>query len=131
MLNINNLHVSIEGKKILKGINLQIEKGKVYAIMGPNGSGKSTLASVLAGKENYEINEGEVSFNGKNLLDMPAEERAWNGVFLAFQYPIEIPGVSITNFLRAAITKKKGIFRTRTFICCRLPQTHERTQGIC
>jgi len=107
MLNINNLHVSIEGKKILKGINLQIEKGKVYAIMGPNGSGKSTLASVLAGKENYEINEGEVSFNGKNLLDMPAEERAWNGVFLAFQYPIEIPGVSITNFLRAAITKKR------------------------
>lgn len=105
MITIKNLHASVEGKQILKGINLQVNAGEVHAIMGPNGSGKSTLSSVLAGKEEYEITEGEVLFNGKNLLDMPAEDRAREGLFLAFQYPVEIPGVSNINFLKTAINE--------------------------
>lgn len=105
MLSIKNLHASIDGKEILKGIDLEIKKGEVHAIMGPNGSGKSTLASVLAGREDYEITEGSVTFNGKDLLEMPAEERAREGVFLAFQYPVEIPGVSNINFLKTAINE--------------------------
>jgi Fe-S cluster assembly ATP-binding protein len=111
MLEIKNLHVSIEGKEILKGINLKINKGEVHAIMGPNGSGKSTLAQVLAGREEYEITKGEVTFQGMNLLEMSPEDRARAGFFLAFQYPVEIPGVSNTNLLKTAlneIRKAKG-----------------------
>lgn len=105
MLSIKNLHASIEDKKILKGINLEVKAGEVHAIMGPNGSGKSTLASVLAGREDYEVTEGSVDFDGKDLLDLAAEERAREGVFLAFQYPIEIPGVSTTNFMKTALNQ--------------------------
>jgi Fe-S cluster assembly ATP-binding protein len=112
MLEIRNLHAKIGDKKILNGINLTIGKGEVHAIMGPNGSGKSTLASVLAGREDYEITEGEVLFDGKDLLEMSPEDRAREGVFLAFQYPVEIPGVTNTNFLKTAINeirKYKGL----------------------
>lgn len=105
MLSIKNLHASIEGTEILRGINLEVKAGEVHAIMGPNGSGKSTLASVLAGREEYEVTEGEVIFKGKNLLDLSPEDRAREGVFLAFQYPVEIPGVSSTNFLRTAVNQ--------------------------
>src|SRR5438093_447372 len=97
MLNINNLHARVDSKEILKGISLEVKPGEVHAIMGPNGSGKSTLASVLAGRDGYEVTDGEVTYNGKNLLEMSPEDRAREGVFLAFQYPIEIPGVSTTN----------------------------------
>lgn len=105
MLSIKNLHASIEGKEILKGINLEIKPGEVHAIMGPNGSGKSTLASVLAGREEYEVTAGEVTYLGQDLLDLAPEERAREGVFLAFQYPVEIPGVSTTNFLKTALNQ--------------------------
>lgn len=105
MLSIKNLHASIEGNPILRGINLEVKPGEVHAIMGPNGSGKSTLASVLAGREEYEVTEGEVLFKGKDLLDLSPEDRAREGVFLAFQYPVEIPGVSSTNFLRTAVNQ--------------------------
>lgn len=105
MISIKNLHANINGKEILKGLNLEVKAGEVHAIMGPNGSGKSTLASVLAGREDYEVTEGEVIFNGKNLLELSPEDRAREGVFLAFQYPIEIPGVSNINFLRTAINE--------------------------
>lgn len=105
MLSIKNLHANIEGKEILKGINLEVKAGEVHAIMGPNGSGKSSLASVLAGRENYEVTEGEVWLDGKNVLDMKPEERAREGIFLAFQYPVEIPGVSNINFLRTALSE--------------------------
>jgi Fe-S cluster assembly ATP-binding protein len=105
MLSIKNLRASVEGKEILKGVNLDIKPGEIHAIMGPNGSGKSTLASVLAGNENYEVTEGEVWFDGKNLLELAPEDRAREGVFLAFQYPVEIPGVSNINFLRTAMNE--------------------------
>ena len=105
-LNINNLNVSIEGKKILNDFNLNINQGEVHAIMGPNGSGKSTLANVLAGNEDYEINSGKIIFKDLDLLDLNIEERAKIGVFLAFQYPVEIPGVNITPFLLASINSK-------------------------
>ncbi|MGB0521812.1 MAG: Fe-S cluster assembly ATPase SufC [Flammeovirgaceae bacterium] len=105
MLEIKNLHASIEDKQILNGINLTVKAGEVHAIMGPNGSGKSTLASVLAGREDYEVTEGEVLFNGQELLELNPEERAGEGLFLAFQYPVEIPGVSNTNFLKTAVNE--------------------------
>lgn len=105
MITIKNLKAKVEDKEILKGINLQINAGEVHAIMGPNGSGKSTLASVLAGKEGYEVTDGEVIFEGKNLLDLDPEERAREGLFLAFQYPVEIPGVSNTNFMKTALNE--------------------------
>lgn len=111
MLKINNLHASIEGKKILKGINLEVKAGEVHAIMGPNGSGKSTLASVLAGREDYEVEEGSIDFINKDLLELAPEERAGEGIFLAFQYPVEIPGVTTINFLKTAtneIRKYRG-----------------------
>jgi len=105
MLSINNLHARIGEKEILKGINLEIKPGEVHAIMGPNGSGKSTLASVLAGREDYEVTEGSVIFQGKDILELAPEERAAEGIFLAFQYPVEIPGVSTTNFLKSAVNE--------------------------
>ncbi len=107
MLSIKNLNVGIAEKQILKDFNLEIKPGEIHAIMGPNGTGKSTLASTLAGKEDYEVLSGEVTFNGKNLLEMSADERAREGVFLAFQYPVEIPGVSTTNFMKAAVNAKR------------------------
>lgn len=105
MLSIKNLHASVEGTPILKGINLEVNAGEVHAIMGPNGSGKSTLASVLAGREEYTVTEGQVIYKGKDLLELSPEDRAREGVFLAFQYPVEIPGVSSTNFLRTAVNQ--------------------------
>jgi Fe-S cluster assembly ATP-binding protein len=105
MLSIHNLHAGIDEKKILKGINLEIKPGEVHAIMGPNGSGKSTLASVLAGRADYEITDGTVTFAGKDLLDLSPEERAGEGLFLAFQYPVEIPGLSTTNFIKTAVNE--------------------------
>ncbi len=107
MLSIRNLKVSIKGKEILKGINLEVNAGEVHAIMGPNGTGKSTLAYVIAGREGYEVTEGEIIFKGRNILQLSAEERACEGLFLGFQYPVEIPGVSITNFLRTAINEQR------------------------
>lgn len=112
MLSIKNLHVSIDGKEILKGINLDIKPGEVHAIMGPNGAGKSTLASVLAGRDLYEVTEGEITFQGKDILEMAPEDRAKEGIFLGFQYPIEIPGVSTVNFMKTAVNehrKHKGL----------------------
>ncbi len=112
MLKINNLHATVEDKAILKGINLDVKPGEVHAIMGPNGSGKSTLASVIAGKEEYEVEEGEILLEGENIDELGPEERAHKGVFLSFQYPVEIPGVSVTNFMKTAINetrKAKGL----------------------
>lgn len=107
MLSIKNLHAGIEEKDILKGINLEIKAGEVHAIMGPNGSGKSTLASVVAGKDEYEVSDGDIALNGASILEMDPEERAHEGVFLSFQYPVEIPGVSVTNFIKTAINETR------------------------
>lgn len=107
MLEIKNLHAVVDGKEILKGINLRVDAGEVHAIMGPNGSGKSTLASVLAGNEKFDVTEGEVFFDGQNLLEMSIEDRARAGLFLGFQYPVEIPGVSMANFLKLAVQEKR------------------------
>jgi Fe-S cluster assembly ATP-binding protein len=112
LLTIKNLHASINGKEILRGINLEVNKGEVHAIMGPNGTGKRTLASVIAGREVFEVTEGEISYKGKNLLKIPIEDRAREGIFIGFQYPVEIPGVSMTNFMRTAVNelrKYKGL----------------------
>jgi len=108
MISIKNLHAEVEGNKILKGLNLEVKAGEVHAIMGPNGSGKSTLASVLAGNDAYEVTEGSVDFDGADLLDLDVDERAKEGMFLAFQYPVEIPGVSNINFLKAALNEKRA-----------------------
>jgi len=105
MLKIHNLHAEVEGEKILKGVNLEINPGEVHAIMGPNGSGKSTLASVIAGNEEYEVTDGEILFDKSNISDLSADERAHKGIFLSFQYPVEIPGVSVTNFIKTAINQ--------------------------
>ena len=107
MLEVKNLHATIAGKEILKGINLTINDGEIHAIMGPNGSGKSTLSAVLTGNPLYTVTEGEAVFNGKNLFDLKPEERACEGLFLSFQYPVEIPGVSMTNFMKAAVNAKR------------------------
>jgi len=112
MLKINNLHASIDDKSILKGLNLEVKAGEVHAIMGPNGAGKSTLASIIAGKEDYEVTEGDIELNNEDISELAPEERAHNGVFLSFQYPVEIPGVSVTNFIKTAINetrKAKGL----------------------
>ena len=111
MLKVENLHAKVGDKEILKGINLEVKAGEVHAIMGPNGSGKSTLASVLAGNEKFTVTEGKVEFEGENLLDLPIEERSRKGLFLGFQYPVEIPGVSMTNFMRAAVNAKRKYFQ--------------------
>jgi len=107
MLKVNNLHASVDDKEILKGINLEVKAGEVHAIMGPNGSGKSTLASVIAGKEEFEVTKGSVELDGEDLEDAAPEERAHKGVFLSFQYPVEIPGVSVTNFMKTAINESR------------------------
>ena len=107
MLKIKNLHAGVEGNEILNGINLEVSPGEVHAIMGPNGSGKSTLASVIAGKEEFEVTEGVIFFEGNDLEDMAPEERAHKGIFLSFQYPVEIPGVSVTNFMKTAINESR------------------------
>ena len=112
MLKINNLHAEIEEKSILKGLSLEVKAGEVHAIMGPNGSGKSTLANIVAGKEEYEVTDGTIELNGEDISELAPEERAHNGVFLSFQYPVEIPGVSVTNFIKTAINetrKAKGL----------------------
>ena len=112
MLEIKNIHAQIDEKSILKGINLDIKAGEVHAIMGPNGSGKSTLASVIEGKEEYEIQQGSILFDGKDIGELSVEERAHQGVFLSFQYPVEIPGVTVTNFIKTALNetrKAKGL----------------------
>ena len=103
MLSIDNLHVSVEGKPILNGINLDVRAGEVHAIMGPNGSGKSTLSSVIAGNEDYEVTDGDIVYKNENIVELSAEERAHKGIFLSFQYPIEIPGITVTNFIKTAI----------------------------
>lgn len=107
MLEIKDLHAEIEGKEILKGINLEVKAGEVHAIMGPNGAGKSTLSSIVAGKEEYEVAKGDISLNGEDISDLEADERAHKGVFLSFQYPVEIPGVSVTNFIKTAINESR------------------------
>jgi Fe-S cluster assembly ATP-binding protein len=107
MLSIKNLHAKVEDKNILNGINLEVKAGEVHAIMGPNGSGKSTLASIIAGKEEYEITNGDIDLNGESIEDLSAEERAHKGIFLSFQYPVEIPGVSVTNFIKTAINETR------------------------
>ncbi len=107
MLIIKNLHADVDGKPILKGINLTVKPGEIHAIMGPNGSGKSTLSSVLAGNERFTVTQGEVTFNGKNLLEMAPEDRAREGLFLSFQYPVEIPGVSMVNFMKTAVNEHR------------------------
>ncbi len=107
MIQIKNLHARVEDKEILKGINLEIGAGEVHAIMGPNGSGKSTLSSVIAGREDYEVTQGQVYFDGEDLLDLDPEERAHKGIFLSFQYPVEIPGVTVSNFIKTAINESR------------------------
>src|SRR6056300_2077873 len=107
MIKINNLQARVEDKEILKGINLEINPGEIHAIMGPNGSGKSTLSSVIAGREDYEVTGGSIDFEGEDLLDLDPEERAHKGIFLSFQYPVEIPGVSVTNFVKTAINESR------------------------
>jgi len=107
MLEIKNLHVSINGKEIIRGLDFSVKKGEVHAIMGPNGTGKSTLANVIAGRDIYEVTEGEILYNGADLLEMAVEDRAREGIFLGFQYPVEIPGVSMTNFMRTAINEQR------------------------
>ena len=109
MIKINNLKAGIEDALILNGINLEVKAGEVHAIMGPNGSGKSTLASVIAGKEDYEVTEGEIDFEGEGLLELPPEERANKGVFLSFQYPVEIPGISVSNFIKTSINERRKV----------------------
>ena len=133
MLNINNLHVSIDEKQIIKGLSLSINKGEVHALMGPNGSGKSTLSYVLSGKEGYEIDEGTIEYNGKNLLDLDVDERANAGLFLAFQYPMEIPGVQTSFFLKTAINSKRkflGMPEIDALEFAKLIKSHAEDLGI-
>ena len=107
LLEIKDLHAGIDGKEILKGVNLKVRRGEIHAVMGPNGAGKSTLSAVLAGKPEYKVTSGSIEFAGRNLLEMTPEERSWAGIFLSFQYPVEIPGVSITNFMKTAVNSRR------------------------
>ena len=107
LLNIKDLHGGVDGKEILKGLNFEVNEGEVHAIMGPNGAGKSTFASILVGNPNYEVTKGEILYKGKDLLELSPEERSWEGLFLSFQYPVEIPGVSMTNFMKTAMNEKR------------------------
>ncbi len=107
MLQVKNLHASVDDKEILKGVNLEVNAGEVHAIMGPNGSGKSTLAAIIAGKDTFEVTQGEITFNGEDISELDPEERAHKGIFLSFQYPVEIPGVSVTNFIKTAIKETR------------------------
>ena len=131
MLKIEDLHVSIKDREILKGVNLEVKAGEVHAIMGPNGTGKSTLASAIAGKSGYEVTQGNVWFKGKNLLDLSIEDRAREGVFIGFQYPVEIPGVSIANFMRTALNevrKYRGLDPLNGAQFLKLMGTHRQAQ---
>ena len=133
MLSIKGLKAEINGKAILKGLNLEVKAGEVHAIMGPNGSGKSTLASVLAGREEYEVTGGSATFKGKDLLDLAPEERAGEGVFLAFQYPVEIPGVSNINFIKTAVNEVreyKGEEKLATKDFMKLLKTNQKLVGF-
>ena len=133
MLEINNLHVSVDEAKILKGLSLQIEAGEIHAIMGPNGSGKSTLSYVLAGRDGYEVTEGEILFKGEDLIELSPEERAGKGVFLAFQYPVEIPGVANTIFLKEAINsvrRYRGEDELDAMACLKLVKKKTKELGI-
>tara|TARA_S200000501_G_scaffold377544_1_gene436321 strand:+ start:666 stop:1415 length:750 start_codon:yes stop_codon:yes gene_type:complete len=133
MLEINNLHVSVDEVKILKGLSLQIEAGEIHAIMGPNGSGKSTLSYVLAGRDGYEVTEGEILFKGEDLIELSPEERAGEGVFLAFQYPVEIPGVANTIFLKEAINsvrRYRGEDELDAMACLKLVKEKTKELGI-
>ncbi len=130
---INDLHAEVEGKKILKGVNLDLPKGEVHAIMGPNGSGKSTLAQVIAGRESYEVTEGEILLEGENILELSPEERAYKGLFLAFQYPVEIPGVSTLYFLKTAlnsIRKANGLDEVDTYEFMALAREKVKEVGL-
>ena len=132
MIKIENLHVEVEGNKILKGINLEVKAGETHAIMGPNGSGKSTLAQVLAGHEDYDITEGTVEYLGKDLLEMDVDERACEGVFLAFQYPVELPGVNNTYFLKSALNAQRK-YHGKPEIDAKMPpkmETHRALDDI-
>ena len=129
MLSIKNLYVSVEGQEILKGINLEIKPGEVHAIMGPNGSGKSTLANVLAGKEEYEVTAGEITYQNEDLLEKSPEDRAKEGIFLSFQYPVEIPGVPMVNFLKTVGKRTSEIPRRKRIDCRRIFKTHARKNG--
>ena len=121
MLIIKNLHASVEDKEILKGINLEVKAGEVHAIMGPNGAGKSTLSSVIAGNENFEVTEGDILLQGESLLEDAPEERAHKGIFMSFQYPVEIPGISVTNFIKTAINDfqevRKNVMKSSKWLC--------------
>ncbi len=133
MLQIKNLHVEIEGKKILNGLDLTINRGEVHAVMGPNGAGKSTLSYVLAGREDYEVTEGEILLEGKNVLEMEPEQRAAAGLFLAFQYPVEIPGVQMTNFLKTAmnsIRKQRGEAEIDALDFLKILKTKQKALGV-
>ena len=130
LLKIKNLHVSISGKEILKGLDLTVKKGEIHAIMGPNGTGKSTLASAIVGKPDYEITEGTIQFNGQDLLEMEPNERALAGIFLSFQYPVEIPGVSMINFMKTVIDSKRKHQRRRTFARSRFSKYGKEKQRI-
>ncbi len=133
MLEIKNLHATIDGKDILKGINLTIPTGEVHAIMGPNGSGKSTLSYVLAGRDGYEVTQGEILLNGENIMEMEPEERAAAGVFLAFQYPVEIPGVQMTTFLKTAVNairKQRGLAELDALDFLKLMKKKQKELGI-
>lgn len=126
MLEVKNLHASIAGKEILKGINLTVNDGEIHAIMGPNGSGKSTLSAVLTGNPLYTVTEGEAYFNGKDLLKMKPEERACEGIFLSFQYPVEIPGVSMVNFMKAAVNARRKYQGLEPLKAADFSAAHER-----
>ena len=133
LLEIKDLHASINGKQILKGVNLNVNRGEIHAIMGPTGNGKSTLSSVIAGKEMFKVDGGQINYKGKNLFDLNVEERACEGIFLGFQYPVEIPGVSLTSFMRAAVNqqrKYKGLDPMDTFAFMKYKEEKQALVGM-